>query len=81
MSLIFMVPFAALITISLLCGNALGLTSRAIYFLLWIAGFVTVGVLEFAPTVFAAFQCLLGVLMLVQARFFRKSSESEKEPN
>lgn len=76
MSAAFLIPFVVLLAVSVICGKALGFWWRGAYFALWLGGFVVVGVLEFSPFVFGAFQCSLAIIMLFHARIVAKKEDA-----
>lgn len=66
--LLFWVPLAALIAVSLLYHAYLGLKTIGIYALIWVVCFAVISVFEWPALIFLAIQALLAISLYLQAR-------------
>ena len=64
----FYLPLAALIAISLIYRNELGLKSVAIYWTIWIIALGVVVALKLSPFIFVAFQAFLAAIMYIHVK-------------
>jgi hypothetical protein len=68
MILLFLVPLAALIAVSVLYHAYLGFKTIGIYALLWVVCLFAIGFFKLPPIMFVAIQALLAIALYLQAR-------------
>lgn len=66
--MIVFVPLAALLAVSYLYREDLGVRALVIYFLLWVIGVVVMFAFQLSPGIFTAWECSLVIAMLIQVR-------------